>query len=176
MAFVLKRDSRFPLGLTYDGPVAVVEVEFNFVFISGIWSDSIDELEFYLNIGLFAADILPIIKTNYLRYTIEADTDPLIDRYRIRISLAGEIEESSGSLGPFLPFAQARPQAVIALPGVLTLVAAIGIAGLLGVIAYRTFTLGLGPALGIPPWAMGVGAIVIGLALVGALAKRREHG
>lgn len=174
MAFVLKRDVQFPLAFTDAGPVAVVEVEFSFVFVSGIWSDSIAELEFYLNVGLFAADILPEITTNYLGYTIEADTDPFIDRYRITIKLAGEIEESSGSLGPFRPFAVV-PQVVIPLPGVLILVAAIGLAGLLGVIAYRTFTLGLGPALGIPPWAMGVGAIAIGLVLVQGLIRRPEH-
>jgi len=178
MAFALKRERQFDLALTHQGPVAVLEIEFSFVFVSGLWSDSIEELETYLNVGLYSAQVLPIIQTNYLGYSIEADTRPLIDRYRVKIMLAGEVEASRGELGPFLPFSLAQsPQGIIALPPLLVLVTAIGIAGLFGVIAYRTFTVGLAAALGIPPWAIGLGAVAVGLALVGGLGKekRREN-
>ena len=177
MGFVLQREQEFELALTYRGPVAVLEIEFSFVFISGLWSDSIDELETYLRGGMFSAQVLPIIQTNYLGYTIEADTRPRIDRYRVKIMLAGEVEKSQGELGPFRPFSQTEgPQALIALPPLLVLVAAFGIAGLFAAIAYRTYTVGLAGALGIPPWAMGVGAVAIGVALLGGLGKRSANG
>ena len=171
MAFGLQIEKEFDLALTYDGPTAVLAFEFNFFFPGGA-----SDLAFLLDIALFSVGVIPIIQANYLRYTIESDPVPFPDRYRVTIFLAGEVEESQGTLGPFTPFAQAGPQAIFALPPLLLIVIAVGVAGLLGVIAYRTFTLGLGPALGIPTWAMGVGAIVIGLALISGLTKRRANG
>ena len=165
MAFVLRREREFPLALTYQGPEAWLEFEFNFFFPFGG-----DELAVLLEIALFSVDVLPVIQANYLRYTIESDQDPLPDRYRVRIMLAGEVEKSQGVLGPFPPLSQARPQALFAIPPLLVIVTAIGIILIFAVIAWRTYTVGLGPAIfggeGLIPGLLTLGAIGVGLYLV----------
>lgn len=138
MAFALRREREFPLGLSYRGPTAVLEFEFSFFFPGGA-----DDLAFVLNAALFSIDVLPIIQANYLKYTIESDRDPFPDRYRVRITLAGEVEESSGVIGPF-PSSQIRaPQAFFAIPPLLLIVVAVGIALLFAAIIWNTFNGGL---------------------------------
>jgi hypothetical protein len=172
MAFVLRREREFPLALTYQGPEAVLEFEFSFFFPFGA-----DDLAFLLDGALFSIDVLPIIQANYLRYTIESDREPLPDRYRVRLMLAGEVEESQGQLGPFTPFAKVRPQALFAIPPLLVIVTALGIALIFAVIAWRTYTLGLFQGIfGKPKDAIPfllLGAVGLGLYLV---FVRRRNG
>ena len=169
MAFELRKEREFELGLSYQGPTAVLEFEFNFFFPRGA-----DDLALILDVALFSIDVLPEIQGNYLFYTIESDREPFPDRYRVRITLAGEVEESQGELGPFFPFSHARrPQAVFAIPPLLVIVGAVGLALFFTVIAWRTFKGGLwGGAFGgsgLPaPWstAVALGAIGLGLYFV----------
>ena len=175
MGFVLRRDREFALALTHQGPVAVLELEFSFVFVSGLWGDAIDELEAYLRLALFSTQVLPMIQANYLGYTIESDTHPLIDRYRVSVMLAGEVERSQGVLGPFPPFAQHAPQALFAIPPLIVIATALGIALVFAAIAWRTYTVGLGGALfgkGPVGTIAMAGAVALGLFLV--LGGRRE--
>ena len=169
MAFELRREREFELGLAYVGPTAVLQFEFSFFFPGGA-----DDLAFLLDAALFSIDVLPIIQANYLRYTIESDREPFPDRYRVTITLAGEVEASSGTLGPFTPFAQAHPQVVFAIPPLLVIIAAIGLALIFVVIAWNTFRGGLwGTVFGDTPGkpdpvtlALVLGAIGVGAYMI----------
>ncbi len=155
MAFALRIERQFPLALTYRGPVAVLEFEFSFFFPRGA-----DDLALLLDVALFSIDVLPIIQANYLRYTIESDEIPTPDRYRVKIMLAGEVERAAGTLS--VPFSAVRaPQGVFAIPPLLVIVVAIGIALLFAVIIWRTYQVTrkpLGLVLVVGAIALGVGA------------------
>ncbi len=144
VSFVLERDKPTELGRNYNGPVAVVEFEFSFVFTSGLFGGSaIAELEFYVQTGIFSLSIAPQVRNNILGYFIWRDTVPFIDRYRVQVHVAGEAEnEGSGSIGPFFNRTQlgAMPEAIM-IPVLLLLVVAVGIAGIFAVIAWRIFNL-----------------------------------
>ena len=169
MAFVLQIEKPFDLALSYQGPVAVLEMEFSFFFPNGA-----SDLAFLLDIALFSFDVLPVIQANYLTYTIESEAVPLApDHYRVKIMLAGEVENSQGELGPFVPFSVTRrPQAVFAIPPLLVIVAALGLAAFLGVVIWRTYQL-TGKALGL---VLVLGAIALGLGLAFSGGGRRSNG
>ena len=170
MAFELRREREFELGLVYSGPTAVLEFEFSFWFPNGA-----DDLALILDAILFSIDVLPIIQANYLRYTIESDREPFPDRYRVILTLAGDVEEASGVIGP--PFSQTSPQALFTIPGLLVIVAAVGLALFFAVIAWKTYKGGLwGAVFGEPP-PTAVAAVValgaIGLGLYFVFGRRR---
>lgn len=174
MSFKLERDVAFALAQTWDGPVSALEFSFSFIFPSGVFGGSaIAELETYLKAALFSASIIPEIRGSYLGYTIERDTAPRIDRYRVKVFLAGETEESSGKVGPFFfgGLAQTVPHVFPAL-GLIAIVIAIGIAGIFAVIAYRIYNLGGAGIIGL---SLGIVAIGAGLGLL-VLGARRKPG
>lgn len=143
MSFKLERTRPTDFGRDFKGPIAVIEFEFSFVFLSGIFGGSaVDELDFYVRAGIFSASIAPIIRNNLLGYFIWRDTAPRIDRYRVQIHVAGEAEEASGEIGPFFNRIQSAGPRAIAIPLMLALVIAVGIAGIFAVIAWRIFNLG----------------------------------
>ena len=178
MAFVLRREREFEFGLAYVGPTAVLQFEFSFFFPGGA-----DDLAFLLDAALFSIDVLPIIQANYLHYTIESDREPFPDRYRVTITLAGEVEQSAGELGPFLPFSQThRPQAVFAIPPLLVIITALGLALLFAAIAWKTFKGGLWGGLfgggddGLsPPYAVAVALGAVGLGLYFIFGRGRRN-
>lgn len=143
MSFRLERDKPTNFGRNYDGPVAVVEFEFSFVFLSGLFGGSaVDELELLVQAGIFSASIAPVIRNNLLGYLIWRDTAPRIDRYRVQVQVAGEADEASGEIGPFFNRVPSAGPRAIAIPLMLALVVAVGIAGIFAVIAWRIFNLG----------------------------------
>ena len=174
MAFQLERDVSFDLAETWRGPVSVLEFSFSFVFPSGIFGGSaVDELENLVKFGLWSAKVTPGIRDNYLGYTIERDTTPRIDRYQVKVFLAGETDEAKGEIGPFFTggFAQREPHAFM-VPALLVIVIAIGIAGVFAVIAYRIYNLGEKKLIGL---SRGIVAVVAGLGFL-FLCRRKGAG
>lgn len=181
MAFELRKEREFELGLSYQGPTAVLEFEFSFFFPRGE-----DDLAVLLEIALFSVDVLPIIQANYLRYTIESDREPFPDRYRVKLTLAGEVEASSGTLGPFLPFSHTQgPQGSFAIPPLLVIITALGLVLLFAVIAWKTYKGGLwGLVFGgggggddglAAPWAVAVALGAVGLGLYFIFGRGRRN-
>ena len=184
MAFELRKEREFELGLTYVGPTAVLEFEFSFFFPNGA-----DDLAFLLNAALFSIDVLPIVQTSYLRYTIESDKEPFPDRYRVKITLAGDVDApAEGILGPFPLFSQVQaPQAVFAIPALAAIIVALGIVLVLAVFAWKIYNGGLWGAIfgggggggggGLPaPWAAAValGATALGLYFIFGRGRARN--
>lgn len=176
MAFREARSVQFPRGIGYAGPTAVLEFEFSFIFPSGLVGGSaVGELEFYLKLGMFAVTVIPTIQADYLAYTIEVDTAPRVDRYRVKVFVAGDTETRSGSIGPLFRANPAKyPSVFITGGALLAIVFAIGVAGLFAVIAYRIYN--LGPA-GIVALGLGTFAIaaIAGAAIFLILGGRRRR-
>lgn len=176
MPFVEARAVQFDRAVGYVGPVAVLEFEFSFIFPSGLVGGSaVGELEFYLKIGMFSLSVVPTIQADYLAYSIEVDTAPRIDRYRVKVFVAGETERQSGSIGPLFRANPARtPSVFIAAGTLLAIVFAVGLAGLFAVIAYKIYNAGIGPIL-----ALGLGAFAIaavaGVAIFFIIGGRRRR-
>ena len=194
MAFVTQKVVTFTLGETYRGPTATLQLEFPFVFPTLPGLDAIDQLDLTVRAALFSADILQLIKDNYLGYELAVDTKPFIDKYRVIVFTAGETQEQSGTIGPFLarqpaawtasrPLARvttqrpaAYPQVVIAPLAILAIGFAIGFILIAATIAYKILNGSWGPA------AVGFGlllpiALVVGgvyLVSTGALGGRRR--
>ena len=91
-AFELRRERVYDLSRTYRGETTVATFEFPFYF--GILP-AIGTIALHLDTAL----ALPPLRDNVLSYTIESDTSPKIDRYKITVLLAGEPErEVRGTL------------------------------------------------------------------------------
>lgn len=195
MAFVTQKVVIFPLGETYRGSTAIVQFDFPFVFLPGI--DPIDQLDAIVQAGLFSASIIPGIQDNYLSYELAVDDKAGFtpDQYQVTVFVAGETQEASGTIGPFLarqpaawitgrPLARVSarrgrldPQAFIGVVPLLAIVVAIGILLVFATITYKIFNGDWGPA--------GIGwGIVLPIALVvggvylitsGALTRRRPQ-
>ena len=195
MPFVTKKVVTFALGESYRGPTATLQLEFPFVFPTLPGLDAIDQLDLTVRAALFSADILQLVKDSYLGYELAADTQPFIDKYQVTVFVAGETQESSGTIGPFLarqpaawtarrPLARvttqrpaAYPQVVIAPLAILAIAIAIGVLLIAASIAYKILNGSWGPA------ALGFGlllpiALVVGgvyLVSTGALGGGRRE-
>lgn len=182
MAFVTQKVVTFTLGESYRGPQAVIQFDFPFVFADLPGTDAIGQLDAIVRVGLFSASIIPGIKDNYLGYELAADTTPFIDRYQVTVHVAGDTQEQSGTIGPFLakrdmPYAHHRmarplarvshrrvqvyPQAFIAAAMLIAVAVAIGILLVFATISYKILNGSWGPA------ALGWG-LLLPIALVGA--------
>ena len=181
MDFETKKVVTFSLGETYRGPSAVVNLEFPFVFVTVPGLDAIDQLNAIVRAGLFAASISDLVKGNYLGYELAVDTKPFFaDKYKVTVFVAGETEQQSGKIGPFLSrqpaaWTSRRPlarvssrrgrsyaQAAIAPLLLVAIAVAIGILLVFAAIAYKIFNGSWGPA------ALGWGLLLpIGLVLGG---------
>ena len=193
--FETKKVVTFALGESYRGPTATLQLEFPFVFPTLPGLSAIDQLDLTVRAALFSADILQLVKDNYLGYQLAVDTKPFIDKYRVVVFTAGETQEAAGSIGPFparQPLAwtmghplsrvsarrdapSAYPQVVIALPAILAIAVAIGILLVFAAIAYKIFNGSWGPvALGwglLLPIALVVGGVY--LVTTGAVGRRK---
>ena len=163
MAFQTQRVVNFPLANTYRGPTAVVQFDFPFIFLPGI--DPIDQLNAIVQAGLFSLSIVPEIRNNYLAYELAVDDKAGFtpDQYQVKVIVAGETQEASGTIGPFLArqpaaWTTGRPlarvsarrdplyaQAFIGPVLLLTIVVAIGILLVFAAIAYKIFNGSWGP-------------------------------
>lgn len=180
MAFRVCRRETFPLLQNYSGPTAVVQFSFNFAFIPGI--SACDQLNAAVRAAMFGTNIIPLIRTNYLSYVLEEDTDPFIDAYRVTITLAGETDGAQGTIQR--PFSYSRsPGALIIGSSLVALVLAVGAVLLIfGPIGYRIFNGGLvgddngGLFPGIDGTTialLGAGALGLALVLGGVFSGKR---
>ena len=191
--FETKKVVTFALGESYRGPTATLQLEFPFVFPTLPGLSAIDQLDLTVRAALFSADILQLVKDNYLGYQLAVDTKPFIDKYRVVVFTAGETQEAAGSIGPFparqpaawtasRPLARvttqrpaAYPQVVIAPLVILAIAVAIGVLLIFATIAYKIFNGSWGPvALGwglLLPIALVVGGVY--LVTTGAVSRRK---
>ena len=195
MAFQTQKVVTFPLGETYRGPTAVIQFDFPFVFLPGL--DPIDQLNAIVQAGLFSLSIVPLIQDNYLGYQLAVDDKGGLrpDQYQVTVFVAGETQEQSGTIGPFLDqqpaawitrHALARvsarrdrlyPQAFIGPVLMLAIAVAIGILLVFATISYKIFNGSWGPgALGwgiLLPIALVAGGVY--LITSGALGPRQRQ-
>ena len=194
MAFITQRVVVYPLGETYQGPTAVVQLDFPFVFLPGL--DPIDQLDAIVRAALFSVSIIPGVRDNYLSYELAVDDKAGFtpDQYQVKVFVAGETEEASGTIGPFLarepaawitgrPLARVSarrgpldPQGFIGVVPLLAIAVAIGILLVFAVISYKIFNGSWGPgAVGwgiLLPIALVAGGVY--LVMTGALGGRRR--
>ena len=176
MSFTVGKAVKFPLFDHYHGPTAVVEVTFQFAFLPGI--SAIDQLDVLVKTAMFGANILPLIKANYLTYVLESDISTFFDTYRVRITLAGETEEVHGTINSPLSEINEAPAALFVASSLVALVLAIGLVVLVfGPIGYRIYKGGLSGASGLSTgqftWvALGLGALGMVLFVASRATKR----
>ena len=194
MAFVVARVVTFSLGETYRGPTAVVQFDFPFVFLPGL--DPIAQLDAIIQGALFTATIIPEITANYLGYQLAVDDRAGFtpDRYQVTVFVAGDTQEASGTIGPFLArqpvaWTTGRPlarvsarrdllsQAFIGVVPLLAIAVAVGIILVFATIAYKIFNGSWGPgAVGwglLLPIALVAGGVY--LVSTGALGGRQRQ-
>lgn len=90
--FAIRREKSYDLARTWRGETTVASFTFPFSFSP---LPAIPTIAAFLDTAL----AIPPLRDNALSYTIESDTDPKLDRYRITVTLAGEPErEVSGTI------------------------------------------------------------------------------
>jgi hypothetical protein len=129
LAFEQRVERTFPGALDYRGTAGLATLEFSALpGLSGAIAWVLDA----------STAISPAIRDAMLRYTIEQDTDPFFDRYRVRVWLAGEFDNELS--GTYPSSYDISPGAIVALPltagMVLAIAGALSLLGIAGAIAY----------------------------------------
>ena len=142
MALITCKENLFALGQTYRGPMAVVEFTFQMVIPGGC-----DAVALATQTGMFATDVLQIVKDNYLGYRIDKEVvSGAPDRYRVVVFVAGETTPAEGTIQ--LDQIE-RPEALIVASSLVAVILAIAfIAIIIAPIGYKLWNGTFGGDLG----------------------------